>query len=63
MDMQTRSVALAQLYKVKAELGALYELCRIERAVSVGVFVQAAQNRVDEAIDEFKPDPLPFQNG
>jgi hypothetical protein len=38
----------------------MYELCKDSRAVTVGVFVQVAQNNVNEAIEEFKPDePVP----
>jgi hypothetical protein len=60
MSITERSEILSRLYKAQTELGCIYDLCRETRAVRVGAFVQVAQNNVNEAIDEFKPDsPAP----
>ena len=60
MTLDERSETLQRLYRQQAELAALFETCRVCRAVSVGVFVATAQNAINEAIAEFRPeDPQP----
>lgn len=62
MTLEQRSLILQRLYREQAELAALFETCRSLRAVSVGVFVATAQNAVNEAISEFRPDsPAPCE--
>lgn len=57
MTLEERSETLQRLYKTQAELAALFETCRVCRAVSVGVYVATAQTAINEAIDEFAPEP------
>jgi hypothetical protein len=61
MSITERSEILTGLYRVQSELGVVLQRCQHARALQVGVSVQAAQNIVNEAISDFKPDTLPFE--
>jgi hypothetical protein len=56
MSITERSEIVAALYRAQAQLAALYQNCLDARALHIGVSVQAAQNCVNEAIADFRPD-------
>jgi hypothetical protein len=56
MSITERSEILSALYKVQGDLGAIQHLCQETRALLVAVSVEAAQEAINEAIEQFKPD-------
>jgi hypothetical protein len=59
MSITERSEILSRLYKLRADLGALYANCEQSRSMMVGVYVQAAQREINECLEQFQPDALP----
>ncbi len=56
MTLEQRSELTSRLYKLQSDLGALYEKCSELKLIGLGINVQGAQNLVNEALDELKPD-------
>ena len=57
MTLTERSEMLSQLFKLRSELGALYSNCLETRALVIGTKVQTAQASINEALEEFQPEP------